>query len=383
MEKKVLQQKLEEHFKWFHRHPEVSNDEFKTTERIKTILNEAGIEVMDAKLKTGLAAKITGKKPEPLIALRCDIDALPIIEASGLDYASENHGVMHACGHDFHIASVLGAGLLLKEEVSNLEGSVILLFQPAEEGGGGAKQVVESGVLKGVSEIYGMHNSAAMETGVIGISPGATHAFIGFFKIKITGKGSHAAHPQRSQDPIIATAQLINAAQTIVSRNISPFDQAVVSITHVEAGSTWNVIPQTATLEGTFRTFSDENMELLGARMQEICRGVGISSRVEIEFTWGRDCYPVINDAALSEWLTNLAKKLGYETKLSSPTMGGEDFSEYQKTIPGVFWNMGAKSVEGLHHPAYAADISSLSTASVFFADQAKAALRRLSGLGE
>ena len=187
MEKTDLQKILEEHFKWFHRHPEPSNMEKETTAHIRRILDDASIEVIDSKLKTGLAARIRGKRPEPVIALRCDIDALPVTENTGLDYASESPGFMHACGHDFHICAMLGAALLLKEQAENLEGTVTLLFQPAEEGGGGALQVLKSGVLDNASEIYGVHCAADLEPGVISVGPGATYAAVGMFKILIKG----------------------------------------------------------------------------------------------------------------------------------------------------------------------------------------------------
>jgi amidohydrolase len=378
MDKAVLQQILEGHFRWFHRHPEPSNMEKETTAQIKRILNEAGVELMETGLKTGLAARIRGKSPEPVIALRCDIDALPITECSGLEYASLNPGFMHACGHDFHICAMLGAALLLKEEADNLEGTVTLLFQPAEEGQGGAQQVLDTGVLDSAKEIYGIHVMADLETGVLGISAGATFAAVGVFKILIKGKGAHGAAPHEARDPVIAAAQLVGAAQTIISRNTSPFDQAVLSFTHIEAGNTWNVIPETALLEGTFRAFGDEKLAAIALRLEEICRGIGVSCAVDVDLSFYTYTPAVNNDPALTGLAIETAKNIDLVTVPSLQIMGGEDFALYQKTIPGVFWTIGVGSPHGLHHPGFIANLSPLSTAAEYFAALTRDSLRRL-----
>jgi amidohydrolase len=379
MDKKILQQTLEGHFKWFHRHPEPGNGEFETTARVRRILDEAGIEVLDAKLKTGLAARIQGKNAEPVIALRADIDALPISEAAGLDYASENPGFMHACGHDFHLSALLGAALLLKEQRDSLEGTVKLLFQPAEEGGGGALQVLASGILEDAREIYGLHTAASLASGIIGVSPGATHAAVGLFKINIRGKGAHGAYPQQSRDPVTAAAQLVSSAQIIVSRNTGPFEHSVLSFTHVEAGSTWNVIPETALLEGTFRAFSDEKLIWTARRLEQVCRGIAEACEVEIDFSWEMTTSATNNDPALTDFVIETAKARGLETAPAVQGMGGEDFAFYQKTIPGVFWTIGVGSPQGHHHPGFIADPAPLSTAAELLAALAAAGLRRLS----
>jgi amidohydrolase len=354
--------------------------EKETTVRIKHILDEAGIEVMETNLKTGLAARILGKKPEPVIALRCDIDALPITECSGLDYASENPGFMHACGHDFHICSLLGAALLLKEESADLEGSVTLIFQPAEEGGGGAQQVLDSGVLNKTAEIYGIHTAAELDPCVVGVKAGATHAAVGIFEIHIKGKGAHAAAPHKALAPIIAAAQLVNTAQGIVSRSTNPFEQVVLSFTHIEAGNTWNVIPETAIIEGTFRAFGDEKLKTIALRLDEVCRGIGIANGVNVDFSWHTYTHATDNNPALVDFLTETVKTLNMVTAPFIPSMGGEDFALYQKTIPGVFWMIGVGSPQGAHHPGFMANPSALSTAAKLFAAVVKAGLLRLSG---
>jgi amidohydrolase len=405
MDRDFLQQKLERYFKWFHQHPEPGNGEIETTARIGEILNEAGIEVLDAGLKTGLAARITGgggtraavpaggevlsapvragaspgaEAGKPVIALRCDIDALPVTECSGLAYASQKPGFMHACGHDFHLTAMLGAALLLSEEREKFAGTVKLLFQPAEEGGGGAKQALDTGVLDDVDEIYGLHVSAEHESGVIGVSPGPTHAAVGAFKIIINGKGGHAAHPQDTLDPIPATAALVSAAQTIVSRNTDPFDQSVLSFTHAEAGSTWNVIPETALLEGTFRAFTDEKLARIARRLEEVCRGAAESFGLGVNFSWTMYTSATNNDPALSEFTAQTARSLGLAVIPTARSMGGEDFALYQKRIPGVFWTIGVGSPQGVHHPGFIADPAPLSSASRLLAALAVKGLERL-----
>ncbi|MDR0723011.1 MAG: amidohydrolase [Treponema sp.] len=384
MEIAFLQDRLERYFKWFHRHPEPGNEELETTARIGEILHEAGIEVLDGRagalLKTGLVARIQGKTGKPVVALRCDIDALPVTEASGLPYSSRKAGFMHACGHDFHTTSLLGAAMLLNEEKETLEGTVKLLFQPAEEGGGGAQQVLDSHILDDVAEIYGLHVAADHERGLIGISPGATHAGVGGFKIIIKGKGSHGASPHYSRDPIAAASQLINTAQLIISRNTDPFDQAVLSFTHVEAGNTWNVIPEDALLEGTFRAFDDEKLSWIAKRLQECCRAMAEAMEVTIDFSWRMYTMVTNNHATLSEFAAETARSLGLTVIPAQPGMGGEDFALYQKSIPGVFWTIGMNSPEGTHHPGFIADISQLSTAAVLSAALARNSLARLSG---
>jgi amidohydrolase len=377
MDKTVLQNTLERHFKWFHQHPEPSNGEKETTARIRSILDEAGIEIGNFDLKTGLVA-LAGKSTGPVVALRSDIDALPVCEATGLDYASKNTGFMHACGHDFHLSALLGAALLLNEEKGSLAGRVKLIFQPAEEGGGGAQQVIDSGALKDAVEIYGLHTASELDVGVIGLCAGATHAAVGAFKIRIKGKGGHGAAPHKSRDPIVAAAQLINAAQSIVSRNTNPFEQSVLSITHIESGNTWNVIPEEALLEGTFRSFANQQLEKTAKRLEQVCKGIGEASSVEIDFSWTMYTSATNNDPVLTEFVRETAKSLGLRVAPLTPSMGGEDFALYQKTISGVFWTIGVNSPQGAHHPGFIADPAPLSTASVLLAELARKSLTRL-----
>jgi amidohydrolase len=384
MDISLLQDTLEGYFKWFHRHPEPGNEEVETTARIREILRGAGVETLDeaagVPLKTGLVARIRGKRETPVVALRCDIDALPVTEASGLPYSSRNAGFMHACGHDFHTTSLLGAAMLLKEERETLEGTVKLVFQPAEEGGGGAQQVLDSGALDDVSEIYGLHVAAEHERGVIGIRAGATHAAVGAFTIVIRGKGAHGAAPHDGRDPIVTAAQLINAAQVIISRNTDPFDQAVLSFTRIEAGTTWNVIPETAALEGTFRAFTDEKLAWIARRLQECCRAAAQTMEADVDFSWRVCTIATNNDAALSEFAAKTARGLGLTVIQGRPVMGGEDFALYQKRIRGVFWTIGVQSPQGVHHPGFIADTAPLSAAARLSAALARDGLARSKG---
>jgi amidohydrolase len=379
MDKEQLQGKLVPWFQWFHRHPELGFAEFETTALIREILTELGVEIIDTGLETGLVASIgNAGSGRPVVALRCDIDALPITEDSGLPYASGFPGRMHACGHDFHTTAMLGAAILLSEGKEKLPGKVKLVFQPSEETAGGAARVLSTGALDDVAEIYGLHVSPELPPGQIGVSPGATYAAVGAFTMKIRGKGSHAGYPHLSRDPIIALGQIILAAQTIVSRNINPFDPSVLSITHVEGGNTWNVIPPEARIEGTIRSLGTEKYARIAERLGEIVKGVELTSNTRIEYTWKMDSPAVDNDPALTVFVADTARELGLGTGPSAPGMGGEDFALYQQRIKGVFWNIGVGSPEGIHHPRFIANPAPLSSASALLARLAEKALVRL-----
>ena len=245
---------LIEQFKWLHRHPELGDREYETTRFLTDILREHHIRLLDTGLETGAIAQIGSGSP--VVCLRADIDALPIREETGLSYASENDGEMHACGHDFHAACMLGAALLLKEKEAELPGTVKIVFQPAEEIDHGGKRVVATGLLNDVQAFYAGHTYPWFEAGTLGIRSGPVMAAADRFTIRISGKGAHAAHPELSVDVIPAMAALIQSVQSIVSRTVDPFDNAVVSITRAHAGNTWNIIPEAAELEGTVRALT-------------------------------------------------------------------------------------------------------------------------------
>ena len=258
--------RLIEVFKWLHQHPELAMEERQTTEFVRGILSENGVRLPETGLETGLIAEL-GTGTGPVVALRADMDALPIREATGLPYASVCPGVMHACGHDFHTACMLGAALLLKEREETLPGTVKVIFQPAEEVNRGAALMVSTGLLDDVQLFLSGHTYPWYPAGTIGIRPGPVMAAADHFVVRIRGKGCHAAHPERGNDPIPALAAMISAFQTIISRRTDPFDSAVVSITRVEAGNTWNVIPETAVMEGTARAMTEAVREHIYRRM--------------------------------------------------------------------------------------------------------------------
>ncbi|GHV27341.1 putative hydrolase YtnL [Synergistales bacterium] len=364
MDKNLLQNKLEEYFAWFHSHPELSWEERETSARIRGILTDTGIRAKDSRLDTGVIAEIGGSRPGRTIALRADIDALPITEASGSPYTSLNGGRMHACGHDFHTTALLGAAALLYERRASLAGTVRLLFQPAEEDGGGARKIIEAGGMEEVSEVYGLHVHAENAPGVIALCAGADHASVDRFRLHIKGRGGHAARPHDCADPIVALAQFINAAQCVVSRLTNPFDRAVLSVTRVTSGNTWNVIPDEAFAEGTLRTLDIGTRERALRRLSDICEAASISCGVRAEIENEAVTLPTDNDPALCEFVAAASKGLGLVTETLVPDMIGEDFAYYQRIAPGVFFSVGVGSDYALHNPSFRADISPLSDAS-------------------
>jgi len=355
---------LGDEYEWLHRHPEIALQEIKTTEHIKLFLQSHGIELLDLPIKTGVIAVIRGRSPHPVVALRADIDALPLQEETGLPFSSENQGMMHACGHDFHTASLLGAALLLQERKNELEGTVKLLFQPAEESMSGAAIVMATGLLDDVDVIFGLHVCADAIPGVIYVKEGADHASVDRFLIDIKGNSAHAAYPHLGTDPIVAAAALITGFQTVVSRNVDPSSEAVVSITRVESGTTWNIIPGAAQLEGTVRTFDESVRVLVKNRLEAIAAGIGTSYGTDISFKWMPGTPATNNDAALVEFIRKTAGSLGLPVETLAASMGGEDFSIYQQTIEGVIWQIGVGSSCFLHHPKFAVDVSALPKAA-------------------
>lgn len=270
MERKALEQKLTSFFEELHMHPELSYEEYETTERIKRELAAAGIEILQIPLKTGVTAIVRGAKPGKTYGLRCDIDALPIEEETDLPYKSKTPGKMHACGHDFHTAAVFGAALLLQERKEELQGNVKILFQPAEESSHGAETVLETGVFSDVTAIFGLHTAAYLPVGTLGIRAGSVMAAVDRFELNITGTGCHGGHPDEGVDTILVAASVIQAFQSIVGRNLNPFHTGVVSVTRINGGNTWNVIPDKVELEGTVRSMEKDDRIFIERRMREI-----------------------------------------------------------------------------------------------------------------
>ncbi|MDB2161669.1 amidohydrolase [Clostridium butyricum] len=373
-----LEEELIGLFHEFHRHPELSNEEFETTKKIKELLGQVDIEVLDLPLKTGLVAQVKGNPNGPVVAIRCDIDALPIIEETSLSYKSLSNGKMHACGHDFHTAVVLGAAYLVKKYQGSLIGTVKFIFQPGEESGDGAEKIISTGALDDVDAIFGIHNVSDSEVGVMGLKEGAMTAAVDRFEIKITGVGSHAAKPEKSVDPIIISTNIINALQTIVSRNISPTDKALLSVTHVESGNTWNVIPETAYIEGTVRTLDEHTRELIPERMKALVEGIAKSYGGNAELIWHSGSPATKNDEEWTNFASKLGRIMGYDVKRITMGLEGEDFAYYQKEIPGVFIVVGTGISEAHHHPEYTVDEKAIIKCSRYFARLAESALKKI-----
>ena len=361
-----------------HENPESSNEEFQTTKFIRDLLEKVNIEILDLPLETGLVAEIKGNPNGPVVAIRCDIDALPIQEETTLSYKSKNNGMMHACGHDFHIAVILGAAYLIKRYQPSLIGTVKFIFQPGEESGDGAKKIIATGVLDDVDAIFGVHNISDADVGVMGIKTGAMTAAVDRFEIKITGVGSHAAKPEKGVDPIIIASSIVMSLQTIVSRNIGPTKKALLSVTRIEGGNTWNVIPEFAYLEGTVRTLDEHVRELILKRMNEIVNGIAQSFGGKAELIWDLGSPATNNTEEWVEFSTKLGKRMGYNVKRISMGLEGEDFAYYQKNIPGAFITVGTGKSYAHHHPEYQIDERAILNCSKYFAELAEGALKEI-----
>lgn len=353
-----------------HQHPEVSEDEHETTIFLKGYLRKLGIEPLNYPLKTGLIAEIGSG--HPIIALRADIDALPIQENTGLSYASEN-GAMHACGHDFHQTSLLGAAQILKEREAELKGTVRLIFQPAEENFQGAYQIIEAGGIDGVSAIIGYHNNPHLKPGQIGLRSGAIMAGVEQFRVDVKGVSSHAARPDLGVDTVLVTTTIINNLQQIVARTISPFDSAVLSVTHIEVGNTWNVLPASGFFEGTIRTFDSKIREDVIARFEKVVRATADQFGAQADIVWGNSPFVTYNDLTLTPLIFENSKAFA-EVIGTLPSTGGEDFATYQKAIPGVFAFIGSNGDDDAadwHHDDFLVKDEALPAAVNYYVENA------------
>ena len=344
----------------FHAHPELLYDVHRTASSVADKLKAFGCDdVVTGIGRTGVVGVIRGQKGKSnkTIGLRADMDALPIEEATDLPYKSTVPGKMHACGHDGHTAMLLGAARYLAE-TRNFAGTAVIIFQPAEEGGAGGKAMVQDGLMErfGINEIYGMHNYPGMPVGEFGLRPGAIMAAADYVQIDIEGKGAHAARPHLGIDTVLVGAQIINALQSIVSRNVDPLEAAVVSICMFHAGSTDNVIPQTAQLRGTARSLIPEVQELLEKRVPEIAETTAklYGAKATVKYRRG---YPVLkNHAVQADFAASVAAQIAGVDKVATslaPVMGAEDFSFMLNARPGAFIFVGNGDSAGLHHPAY------------------------------
>ncbi len=369
---------LKQDFEWLHAHPELSYEEYETTAYIRKRLTEAGVEILPYTLETGLVAQVQGKQPGPIVALRADIDALLVKEETGLAYQSCNVGKMHACGHDFHTSVLMETARILQSQKDTLAGTVRLIFQPAEERSDGALKVLATDAMEGVQAVFALHTAPWFPVGTIGVRTGAASASVDRFEITVTGQGCHAASPERGVDPIVAASAIVSAAQTVVSRNIAPVNPALVSITHFEAGTTWNVIPESAYMEGTVRTHAAKDRELIPARLEAVAKGVAAGYGATAEFQWHAGPPATDNDPEWTAFAAQVAEQTGLQVKEDPANMLGEDFSYFQQKAPGVYIHVGVGLTKSLHNPGFVVDEASLEPAAVYSAALAKNALEKL-----
>ena len=344
-----------------HAHPEIGFEEVRTSNIVAEKLAAWGIEVHRGIGKTGLVGILHGTGgPGRRIGLRADMDALPIQEITNLPWRSTVAGKMHACGHDGHTTMLLGAARYLSEN-RGFKGTAVFVFQPAEEGLGGARSMIAEKLFERFpcDEIYGLHNSPDLDPGQISIFPGPAMAGADFFDIKITGRGSHGAMPHMGRDPIVVAMSLANALQTIVSRNADPREAAVLSITQIHAGSAYNVIPEEAVLAGTIRTFSPEIGALVRERMREIAAGTAASFGVTIDVDIRNIFDVLVNHEAQTQAVVEVAAEIvgtdGVLTEVK-PLMGSEDFADMLRVVPGAYAWVGHAGTVPVHNPAYVLD---------------------------
>jgi amidohydrolase len=335
----------------FHRHPELAFEERRTSDVIRAFLESLGIEVR-ACGRTGLRGVLEGRKRGRTVALRADMDALPVAEIAEHDYASENPGVMHACGHDGHMAILMGAAKLLAARRDALAGNVVFLFQPSEESPpGGARLMIGEGALDGVDRVFGLHLWQPLPTGVVGLRAGPSMAQADDFKVVIQGRGGHASQPNRTVDPVVVAAHLVVAAQTIASRFANPLDPVVVSFTTIHGGLIHNVIPDSVTMTGTVRTLDLETQRAVKQRLGEVCESTCALFGASAAFTYNEGYAPVVNDPAMVDLVRRVAaRELGGDAVTTvEPVMGGEDFAYYLQRVPGAFALLGMG--DGRPHP--------------------------------
>ncbi len=328
-----------------HTHPEIGMTEVRTADLVAKLLESWGIEVHRNVGKTGVVGVLRNGNGPGRIGLRADMDALPIVEATGVPYASQTKGVMHACGHDGHTTMLLGAAKYLAETKS-FNGTVNFIFQPGEEGMGGALAMLEDGLFERFpcDEIFGMHNAPGMPVGQFAIAPGTGMAGGAFFDITITGKGAHGARPEDSLDPVVAACHIATALQTVVARNVPPLDMGVVSITKIQSGDAYNVIPQSATMGGTVRTMKRETMTTIEKAMKRVVEGVAAGLGVQATFDFRLIFAPLINSKDGVQAIADTAAALVGDSKVDrnkAPATASEDFAFMLEKVPGAYINVG------------------------------------------
>ncbi|QFF99636.1 amidohydrolase [Psychrobacillus glaciei] len=354
--------------RYFHQHPELSYEEINTSQFVYDTLKSFGSIEVTRPTKTSVMGRLIGSAPGKVLAMRGDMDALPITEATDLPFASENPGIMHACGHDGHTAMLLGAAKILVQRKDKIKGEVRFIFQHAEElFPGGAQEMVKAGVLDGVDKIIGLHLFTMIPTGKIVIPYGPFTANSDIFDIKIVGKGGHSSQPQETIDPIAIGAQVVNNIQHIIARNIDPLDQAVVSITEFNGGTAKNIIPDSIKIGGGVRSFNKEVRVNISKRIEEVVKGITAAHQATYEYEYEFGYASVFNNHEVTEEIEKLIEeKFDSNTIMETPPfMGGEDFSAFSQKVPGCFIGIGAAiDKEELnfphHHPRFDIDERSL-----------------------
>jgi amidohydrolase len=351
-----------------HQNPELSFQEEKTSKFVYETLKSFGGLELSRPTPTSVVARLVGGKPGRTIAIRADMDALPIMEENDFEFVSKNPGIMHACGHDGHTAMLIGTAKILCEMREEIRGEVRFVFQHAEEVHlGGAEELVEAGVMDGVDAVIGAHLSSYLEVGKIGVGYGPRNAALDTFRIVVKGEGGHAARPHRAVDSIAIGAQLVTNLQHIVSRNTDPLDSVVVSVTRFVGGTTHNVIPGSVEMEGTARTLDEGVQERLPRTMERIIEGIVEAHGASYFLEYQRGPRPVVNDEGVTAVVEETAREVFGEGSVEAmrPSMGADDFSAYQRVVPGCFFLVGARNEEmGItyqhHHPRFAIDEDAL-----------------------
>ena len=348
-----------------HAHPELAFEEVRTSGVVAERLRAMGLEARTQVGKTGVLATVKGANSGKTVLLRADMDALPIQEENETPYRSQNAGKMHACGHDCHTSILLGVTKQLLRQRDTLRGTVRLCFQPAEEVGGGALAMIADGALENPrpDAAFGLHVWQDLDLGKVGITPGPFMAAVDAFTVTLTGKGAHAAMPHFGRDPVLCMAHVVTALQSIASREVSPLSEVVVSVTQMRAGSAFNIIPETAVMNGTVRTFDPEVWEQVPKRFERIVQGVAQAMGCEATIDFQRHNRPTVNDPAMAALAREVAVEVVGEKNVLSDirTMGGEDFSAFLHHVPGCFIAVGSRNAaRGLiydhHHPRFDVD---------------------------
>jgi amidohydrolase len=359
----------------FHRHPEVAGEEHRTQATVRRLLEEMGLPVA-ACAGTGLRVVVEGRPGGGCVALRADMDALPITEEGDRDYVSQNPGAAHSCGHDGHMAIVLGVAKALAARRDRFPGRVVLLFQPSEEKfPGGANPMIQEGALEGVDAVFGLHLWQGLPTGTVGLVGGPMMAQPDVFEIVITGRGGHGSMPHQTVDPILAAAHVVTAVQSIVSRNQDPLHPLVVSFGSIHGGTVDNVIPGEVVLTGTVRTFDDAVQAMAERRLMEIVLQVSAALGAAAEVKYRRGYPPLVNDPAMADFVREVAERaLGAGAiRPVEPVMGGEDFAYFLREVPGafLFFGIGDRTLHPHHHPGFDLDEEALVPATHLMASLA------------